>query len=335
MFLDINPVRMERISGNEKDSFCLEDSIATFAHWIGRDYELMFINSWGFNYASPDKMNPLLIGERIFLHNTDIMRQNFLQSLEFYHGIKLTWIDSWSIQEDLLNIQLELTANRPVVLDFDIFWAPWARGFQKSHQSHSYLINGVDDPNAAFLCMDSFSLISYLTLPFRNFIKGRTNLGRFTIFNEPIINPDDIISSINMTAANLLGGEKTVNYFNLMREFGDEIIQSFDVQREMGGQTEYHNTILWNKIKEFALTRLRFALLLKYLSKKLSSRESFLVEMSLRFKESGLMWYKIMNMLGKIFLVINLKTDIIRRFANSIKEIADFEEKLAYMLLKH
>jgi hypothetical protein len=333
MLLDMNPVRIERISGNEDDPFCLEDSIATYAHWIGRDYELMFMNSWDFNYALPDETNSSLIGERIFFDDNNNASQSFSQLLENYHGIKLSRLNSNSIQEEILNTQSELIAERPLLLVADVFWCPWAIGFQKYHGSHVYLINGLDDQIAGFLCVDCFNLTSFLSLPLINFMKGRTNLGRFTIFDEPVINPDDIINSVYMIATKLLGGEKTANSFNHMRELANEINQNFDIRRELGGQTAYQNTFLWKGIFEIALRRTKFALLLKYISKKFSSREDFYLEMSLHFKESMFMWYKILSMLGKIFLINKPDTDIIRRLASSIKDVADYEEKLAYRLL--
>ena len=142
MRLDINYVKKETF-------YCTEKIIATVSQFFGRNYEMIFVNAIkSYNVANLEETISVLTEVENF------NMKELISDLEKYHGIKFYDYECATSTEALDFIKYELSKNRPVVVEVDIFSLPWLsekdyKYFKSNNikESSVLLIIGIEEDN--------------------------------------------------------------------------------------------------------------------------------------------------------------------------------------------
>ena len=68
MVCEVKCTRIDKAKMIDRNATCLDDCIATIVTYFGRDYELMFVNSWEFDFKLGDTVQEIeeIIDERAY-----------------------------------------------------------------------------------------------------------------------------------------------------------------------------------------------------------------------------------------------------------------------------
>lgn len=174
--ISIEPIRTMRF--REGVPLCFEDNIASIACWLNSKYQLMFIDSWAFNYE-------LIISS----NNIDIKRIKKIDKfelLEKYHGIKLIYHGMYNYDYYLSFVKNELLLNKPVITKFDAFWCPWDPGYQKVHNGHLCILVGMDEDNELLYFTDAYFSKKNMCVTFEQFSKSYGSIFVINLDNNHI-----------------------------------------------------------------------------------------------------------------------------------------------------
>lgn len=127
---------------------CHQALLATYATYQELGYDMMFAESWGFEYEKDD--TPFGISLEPGYQN----RRELL--LEKFHGI-ITKEQRYTYQENLLDLLQSIIPNSPIMLYCDVFDCPWNISFKRNHIDHYILITGVDDNKKQIYTLDPYS----------------------------------------------------------------------------------------------------------------------------------------------------------------------------------
>ena len=121
---------------NDKYLSCQQALIASYATFIKRSYEMIFAESWGFEYNS--KLDS--IGQGI----SPGYRNVRIENLRKFHGIN-TEITSLASVEDLFVWYYEKIKSSPIIIDIDAYCCPWNICYKKYHNLHYIMILGYNN----------------------------------------------------------------------------------------------------------------------------------------------------------------------------------------------
>lgn len=142
--LRINPIRSDRFGYTT--TYCMEDCIATISNYENREYQMMFLESYKFNYDIEITKKNKEVFEGI-----TIIAKDF-DHLKLFHGIVLHQKEKTNIKELIEVVKLELAQKRTIILNTDAFYCPWDElAYQKFHNSHAALAIGIDN-EFIYLC---------------------------------------------------------------------------------------------------------------------------------------------------------------------------------------
>lgn len=129
--IDIEPIHGE-------NSNCIEDLVITVAKWKNRDYELMYLDSWGFDYNVHDEYE--LISNKISENNG-----NHQELLSKFHGINVYMNDSINREEIIEFFERKISESIPIAIVVDTYYCSWMKHlYSKVHQDHVILLTGID-----------------------------------------------------------------------------------------------------------------------------------------------------------------------------------------------
>lgn len=295
---------------------CQEDVIANLSRWLGRDYEMIFIDQWGFFYFPSSRIK--IIGSRI-----DSGESRLWENLHYYHGIVSTCGYRESMEERFISIRRELHQNRPVVMHTDSFYIPWIRLYNKYHRDHTCLIVGIDDKDN-IQCLDPFWNNEINLLPKENFILSNSICTTILLeeINQSINLEDELVKNIEK----LFEGYRNKSSFEMIRDFGTEF-KNLNLAEEVKGCKDWpYVAPLFMQLFKIGHNRTNFNTMLNYLSSE--HGKDYLNTLKERLKLVKDKWLSIIHILAPMIEATDYKTEL-NYCVNTLFEIADEEEHIA------
>ncbi|MDF2521632.1 MAG: hypothetical protein K0R84_2260, partial [Clostridia bacterium] len=297
---------------------CVDDIVVAIADWYGCDYQLMFSESWEFEFTAGS----------IILPRED-KRYDLIGK---YHRLKMTFHDAENAEQLIQKIMDELKEGRPIAIYIDTFWCPWYVGkFQEVHSDHFCIVLGYDEEKGAFYCIDGQMSTTPVELPVQMLKEGYDNYiaFRLTEDNEPEWDWQEII----MKAVDSIGLQnKDNNMFSSMTDFASYLNEGFNMSNEIHGyENEPSLAPIFQQLKKVNRGRKQFAIALGYIAEKKGIDE--LQVISDRLNKAGDIWISIYGMLIKSLYIDNPK-QITGRISKKVMEISDIERSIAEDLVK-
>jgi amino acid adenylation domain-containing protein len=313
--LDIQPVHYDYLT-------CFEDILVTVAEWAGYHYELYFAGAWSFIFDSENYRRDQNVGRWLKVSSVDGDSELVLR-----HGLQMIWGEAASLPDLIEVIRTELDNNWPVVVSMDSFVCPWDWNFQKLHNTHSFLISGMDDHTGLLYCCDGFYQ-TCATIPKEELmkgLKGEYGLFRFAGPAHISVNWREILEE---ALAKLQTGGAAGTAFDSMRSLA-EILAPTDLQNEIRGhEGNLFEAPLVKNLEHITYGRRKFAKLLDYFGEETGLGE--LLELAEALREAASQWANIRALLVKeAFSQDNIFKN---RAIPKIRAIADLEEELAMRL---
>lgn len=311
MIINVSPVV-------KNENTCIDAIFETIASFFKRDFQLMFLGSWGFEYNTKNP-NVISFGEKIGAGRNKFSRELIYR----YHGIKVTWetIDN----PDLLNkiIIENIKELVPIGVYIDSYHCPWNPVYKKSHIEHYCLIIGFDQNTEEFLCLDPYFSESLYKLPFINLRKGYKEFISFT----------KAIQQLNEYSLKEIIEENIINYaethfknmFEVMHVFSGDIEKFYDMKIEIEGHEEdIKNILLLRRIKVIGDCRINFSKSLRYLSNMYD--ENSLLKIAENIEIIGNEWNGLNMLFIKSFITKN--NNLKFKISEVIDVLASKEEEI-------
>lgn len=296
---------------------CFEYLIKSIAEYYSLGYELMFLESWGFNFIYK---NPINYNKCIFPENT-----NSIKLLEKFHGIKINTYFFEKYDEYIKFIDNYLENKNFPILFVDLFCVPWSlNNFGLHNIRHAILI--IKKVENGYMCYDFFSLEPQL-MPFDMLKKcfGEVRLIKIVKLTNNI--NDEKVSNELYKDLKVCLYEKFIinNSFEKMKNFSDLIQNDFELNDVSIGHTNLANSYFMNAINRLAMCRFQFGISLEYIY-KIKNIKEFII-FSKEIEHCAIMWKTVWGMLMKAsFMSKNDK--LINKVSLRILEISDKERKL-------
>lgn len=351
MLLDIDLIE-------ESGMICQDMAYATAANYLGRRYELMFKDAWGFEFSDQlvfKSLNPKeydvfngydsikqqeivktykdAIGRRI-----SVRQDSVVHNLKAYHGIEVVFGNPSNKEAYIEEILSQLEKQYPVDLWFNQYFMPWTKKSRKvapmCYQGY-LMLTGYNEQQKAFHCIDIHGTRTKEMIPlavFEDFIEMHHYFNYTTyrvIENEKPILLNEYIEE---TVKRITGEQPhSVNMFEEMRKCAQYIKSSFDFQKEIElshiskGKLAAPTHILCVKsLVEVARMRNLYAVTLNYLGQR--DHNARLIELSRVFNLYATKWQIMVSILVKAFYNKDY-TELPIQLSNYILSIVEEEEK--------
>ena len=194
---------------------CHQIILATYASYKERKYDMIFSESWGFQYEKND--NPFCVSLNPGYQN----RRNLL--FEKFHSIKIT-DTQYTDKEHLKNLIQTILPDSPIILNCDVFDCPWNISYQRNHIDHYVLITGVDDKTKQFFILDPYSTENENIIDIDNLAPDNGYIYSFETL--PLNNLQ--IEDYRLEIANNLDHIKNNSFFKNLENFYNEFQIRFD-----------------------------------------------------------------------------------------------------------
>ena len=313
---------------SEKESRdCMEDFIASIASWWGREYALMYAESWDFNFFPRDHLPADTLGSRITPRVTptfDLLRK--------YHGMKFSQSGGMGSAEVLDLVQSELSEKRPVILGRSQE-IPIEDG---QNDPFFIMVTGIDGTSA---------VIYYLRYRIDAGSEGGNELERMPV--EDLKSWCDSCTTVEIegeeaadvdwrkiiesTHVRLNGSSTSGNVFNSMRCFADEVRNALNIEAEVKGYPNLFFVPLFNNLMRISHGRVQFARLLQHLFERYQVGD--LRNTAADLEGIGREW----NLIRSLFIKSSFKPGdkkLLGRISTRIDELASQEKELAFKLLQ-
>ncbi|WP_157696756.1 hypothetical protein [Brevibacillus formosus] len=315
--LDITPLHHE--SRN-----CKEDTIVTVASWWKCDYELMFLESWGFTFDLSQWKNSGRLYQSITSGIGDM-----LTLLKQVHGIEIVVMGNKSLQDTVAIVESELKESRPVAFDLDSYYCQWSHGYQKYHSIHTGLIVGVDPENHCYTLVDCFYEKKNVTIPiehcFKHEYRGIALFRKLPNAIEGVEWKQLIMQALSRT---LFQNQET-NSFDMMRSFAEVLEHLPTVEDEFNGSKEVWMSPLLTVLYSISNGRKHFSTALQYVKTKYQVDD--LVPLINDLAYAAAQWSTILSMITKAYYQSS-DSQLIQRAASKIRMVAELEETIAVKL---
>jgi hypothetical protein len=303
-------------SGHKDGHDCLEDILAVLSHWLGRDYEMMFMDTWGFIYYPP--MQSKILGSRI-----DTGDFRVWENLHYYHGILANWRFNLTMEERFCTIRSELSKNCPVIMHTDGYYIPWIKIYQKFHRDHTCLIIGIDEDDN-LICLDPFWNTDINLLPKENFVLSDSTCTTICLEDEKVkqVWANDLEKAIK----NLIG-KNNRSCFDMLRSFSDDLYNLINLSDEIKGCEEWpYVAPLFMQLFKIGHSRTNFGSMLNYLGDRYD--QSYLNIYAEKLKLLKDKWISVIRTLVLVSEAIDYKAELNYCY-DTLYEIADEEESIA------
>ncbi|MHB8063120.1 MAG: hypothetical protein ACYDG2_10885 [Ruminiclostridium sp.] len=308
---------------------CEEDLIAAVACWLGRDYELMFSESWGFSFSPANEDLNSFIGNGI-----KFKKSSTWSLLEKYHGISVNVKPLNDFSKDTALIHRELSESRPVLLNIDGFYCRWwDKVYQKIHMPHSCLIISDNESEKSFLCIDALPISFGDYLSKEEFKQGCSEIITFKLNRQDRGDFDwrEIFNNAYYSLHEMVNG---INTFDSIGRLGEQISNLKDLKIEaMEFEENLTQAPLFRNLLGISRGCRQFAIVLKYICTRAEVDSVKLLELAKQLELVGLNWAEVQAVLIKAYYMPNPQM-LIYRMAEKIKNSVYEEKRIAEELVK-
>ncbi len=307
---------------------CFLSTIIPVAVVLGKNFELMFADSWIFDFKKKATDTESL-GNRLI---TSKSNSKDIYMLNHYHGINIIKNDVNSFNDLLSIIENEMSKGMPVSIYIDTYYCPWTKLYKKYSMDHYCLVIGMDTDLQQLNCIDPYMTEKIETLPFDDLSKGFAKCFSFINMgsNEVIIDWSTILINAISNVSSL---EYNENSFSKMRSFANEILLSNNFIKEVQ-ESDLYSCTLFIKLRQICYSRINFSWSIRYISDKCSIPE--LLQIAKKMEECGDLWRIIWMKISKLAYIND--NDVIHSsllsISDAINKVADFEEKICDDILR-
>lgn len=312
--------KIPRLENCEARSFCLDDCIATYAHYIDRNYEVMYMDVLR-NSFEINKQNNNPIGSSIIFDDC------IIKNLKKYVGLEFL-LSNESINGASESIKRYVKNKTPVLVEVKGFNCPWDWRYKMVEQgSHMMFIIGYIDEDKKYVCLDPYYDKQEAVISEEEFNKAYIS---YRILNKIGIKSYNVVDLIYERLEDL----KSEKWLGSMKMLPKEIEDNFNINVEVMDYC-HQNNILLEQIQDniplnFALkkiihNRVRFCELLNYVDK--CCRLYMLKDVISEWKYISQKWSMLRLMFIKKVFSSN-EFDISGYISKKIAEIICYEEEL-------
>lgn len=316
LLFETNENKLLNIKSVQNSCNCLEDAALTILYSLDIEHRVMFFDSWSFLYNKDLATDKL--GEKIMDFTNE---DKFL--LE-YHGVLWKRYEN-NQSDDIERVLKELKENRPILLPFNMRFAPWSYSFMDDDDQHVLVISGYNLKKQAFYCTDSLGYQEACELPFDSFIKGAQvylTLSRETINKE---------IQLEQFFKELIDNFERKNTLENLRFFAEDIKNNLDIKKEVEGVEDLEFCSLhlnfYNNLKR---TRKNFSGLIDCINYSCST--PVLDSLNFKFKDLASQYERVRVFLRKA-VSGSFPDNLNDQFSNLIFSLVDKENSL-YKYLK-
>ncbi|MCX7923157.1 MAG: C39 family peptidase [Clostridia bacterium] len=304
---------------------CIEDTLASLALTLEREYILMFAEAWNFSY-NPRARRAL----GTFGNSVDYGEYKVFGCIDRYHGIGTECNYKGDINNQLEVMKKEFQQGKAVILWMDAFFVPWTPVFNKYHRPHYCIGIGIDEAEGVIKCDDPFWNKHQESIPFKSFEDGN---GKCLSVNLSDRGETDLDwhEVVTIAAQQVLGDGEKGNIFSAMCKFADDAEESLDLAAEIKGYEEkMFLAPLFMHMTQIGSSRGNFARVLVYLSEKFEVEQLLLL--SREMEKAGANWIEMRNTLMGAYH----KGDrgMVIKVMDEIRAMADHEESIAKRLIE-
>lgn len=213
MLLNIKPV--------QNTLNCVEDAILSIFESLDLEYRLMFLDSWSFSYDKDCKSG--LFEDKMINTATE---EDLLRT---HHGISWKGIEG-NIEYYLKKIISEISNRRPILIGFNMYFAPWSSSYMsKELDYHMLSISGYDENKQILYCTDTIDYQQSCILPYGMFSKGIQSIS--ILEHKSKATKDDPI----MLLTKLINHFECCNTIGNIRIMADDIRDNLCIEDEITG----------------------------------------------------------------------------------------------------
>ena len=311
---------------------CVENLQISICKMLNRDFRNMYAYSWNFGYDQA----PELLADRIKIsRDRQMMNREEEYALETLCGIRTIWHVNSKSKEFLKIVKKEIKEGRPVAMGIDIYSCYWHRFYHKYHFLHFCLIIGIDEEG--FICIDdtlenkndmSF-LIPKDSMIHISYKQYQENSKCFITFQfENKVEKMEMDNVLYLGALKTLSGYQGKSDFDYMRLLKRDIVESFDINREVNDKNEPKAIPIIRSFASVSWSRKNYSLFLRSSTAKIIN--SMILE---NISESAKIWMSISNYILMYMIGSEKGFDYIQ-LESALQKIIELEEKTAYNIVK-
>jgi hypothetical protein len=235
---------------------CHQGLLATYAAYQKREYDMMFSESWGFNYQS---------GDHPFGSSLDPYYQNRREILlEKFHGIKVI-DEKYTSKANLIDLLQSTLPQCPIILYCDVYNCPWNISYQRNHIDHYILAIGLSDNMEQIYILDPYSTKDENTVDIAHIAPDSGDISSFTTMQMNNLQAEDYFLEIK----NSLNHINNIGFFQNIENFYSNYLTRFE-EVMLSEYTDVYAIPLIINLRRIANQRYCYCMFLnKMISKKL------------------------------------------------------------------
>ncbi|MEX3616918.1 hypothetical protein [Paenibacillus glucanolyticus] len=291
---------------------CFDDSIATITTSFQRDYPFMYLHSWGFPYKESTKC----ISESF--NWTD----KKLECLRIYHGVvgEKVYVAN-GLESAIGRIEKALNNGISVLVSVSCFWTSWDKNYQiRDDIAHNFILTKVNLAENVFYGIDPYYNLTKVEIEKENLEKGLQTAVFFqledTYTNDALEFKNTLLQYLEMKLI-----EDSEEGGNGIKQFSKDILL-----KEMTEIDAQRLPFLMNKITS---SRMEFAILLQYMSKK--SKEGLFHTVAENVILIAQQWNIVCALFMKYFVVKDNR--VLKKIVDKIEEINELENQTSRQLI--
>lgn len=253
-------IHYKQIFDNSDIFDCFSGAVSTLCAYDDFPYEPIFSSNSYFDFDRDLKSESDLIGGRIKFDN------NILSILKNYLKVEVINYNYPSDEAEPF-IQAQIKAQRPFIILFDTFYAPWLPDYKKLHSLHSSIAQDYT-VKSELICIDTFPAGRNLIFPMDDWKKANLEFICLNFTSRPNQN---IIYKMFSDGLQNVFKEKTS--FDNIRDYAQLLYTDFDIEKE----NHFKNEEYWSNSKFFRD--------LLYIAKARYGYSVFLSYMQVEFKQ--------------------------------------------------
>ena len=301
---------------------CIDAMMATIATHYGRDYQMMFLGSWGFFYNLSAENFSLRIRFGVDRYSRETLAQ--------YHGVVSQWNIVKGVPGLVERARRHLDAGNPMGLYMNAYYCPWSSAYRRFSINHYGIIVGMDERRKEFFCVDPYSFSQEVyTLPFDSLRKGFQEVIEFHTVPQPPLLP---LKTLLLQNGFCQGGkERFDRQCGDIRRLADDLPGDLDLAREIAGfQEDLKNSLIFRQVSNVSKHRAKTAVGFRYMADKYGQPE--LETFAGALDKAAGEWNRVNTLLYKLHFT--KKDEIKQRISRLIYGIADLEAQTADELIR-
>lgn len=284
-------IKIEQTNRIEKETglTCLDDCIATLAHYYGCHYEMMYADGFA------------ILGngcECRFASSYFIRLVNGPRNLTDYHGLTLHKKGPFTKRRMKKLIRDEIEEGRPVLLLFDPFWCPWDWGFQQysNEEGHCFLVADVTEEG--LVCVDPYFEKEAELLPFEYFQEGIRGIYLVEYTGERSVSADEYKECLEKLFVHC----KDQKYFEGLRSLIDELAYRDNIFNEVPSDELFWRSPLVGILLRMNQSIQSISGFVRYVAGELENED--LMALGERIWNLAITWKQARKLITKLYLAL-------------------------------